>query len=58
MQLRIVGETKLKQDVMCPFCKNTGRKGGSVVEIIQDSDTNLQYASFTCLSCKENVMTR
>ena len=58
MNLRIAGETSLNKDAKCEFCGEIGKRKGVEVEIIQDLDTNIQYASFSCDKCHERNMLR
>ena len=53
MQLRILGETELKQKVICPMCRKIARDAGDVVEILADDSTQEQFANITCKHCKE-----
>ena len=55
-RIRVLGETKLKQDLVCPFCKKIAKNKGSIVEIVQDMNTGQQLAAVTCDFCKENLM--
>jgi len=56
MNLRVAGETKLKRDAVCPYCKEVGKRAGGTVDIILDLDTNKQFAHFHCNNCKEDVL--
>ncbi len=56
MRLRILGETKLRREVTCPYCKSIAAIKNQVIEIVEDMNTNTQYAAFHCLECKENIM--
>ncbi len=56
MNLRVVGEVKLKRDAMCPYCKDVGKQAGGKVEVIVNMDDQKQFAHFYCNSCKEDVM--
>jgi len=58
MQLRIVGETKLKAPVKCPYCNQIAKPAGAIVEIIVDESNGIQYATMNCNNCKEQVITR
>lgn len=55
MNLRILGNTKLKMDATCPYCKGVGKKRGQMVEILRDGDNGPQFASFICENCREHV---
>jgi transcription elongation factor Elf1 len=55
MRLRILGETKLKRDYLCPYCGKVAKHQGSLVEIIQDMDTGKQTAAFFCSFCKQEI---
>jgi RNase P subunit RPR2 len=57
MRLRILGETKLKRDATCPYCKEIAKPKGTIVEVLQDMNTGKQYVSFPCNECKEMIMT-
>jgi len=56
MNLRVVGEVKLKRDAMCPYCKQVGKQSGGKVEVVVDMDVQKQFAYFHCNNCKEDVM--
>jgi len=56
--MTIVGTTKLKSNAFCPFCNKIGKQKGDEVEVIMESNTNIQYIYFACPHCKEQVLTR
>jgi len=56
MRLRILGKTRIKKAAQCPYCKKEAGPAGTEVEIIQDMDTNTQYAAFSCRCCNEKLM--
>ena len=58
MDLRVIGDTKLNKDAKCPYCKQLAQPAGTTVQISKDMETGLQYASFSCKSCKEIIITR